>query len=215
MGLEAILTAIRTLGDSRVEEIKRQAQIQADELMASARMEAKGIEKQAYLTAVMPASKERARIVHHARLDALRFVGNLREQLVDTAMERACDRMENIREDPVYPAVLRRLMREALSELQHSLEDIQNAVLNADPRDRPLMGEILSGLDIELKVNYGLNCWGGLLARSEDGRVVVINTLEERLERANSYLRPYLSALFEAEVPSSQLEAITEKVEVN
>jgi len=215
VGLSAILTSIRTLGDSRVEEIKQHAQAQADELLAVARLEAQEIEKQAYLTAVMPAHKERARIIHHARLDAMRFVGNLREQLVDAAMDQTCDRLGNIRKDTVYPTVLGRLTKEALAELQSSLGDIHNASLDADPRDQALLESILFDCGIELKVNYSLSCWGGMIAKSDDGRVVVINTLEARLERATPYLRPYLAALFEKEIPVSQLEQVSEKVKVN
>jgi vacuolar-type H+-ATPase subunit E/Vma4 len=52
---------------------------------------------------------------------------------------------------------------------------------------------------LELPVSCELNCWGGLTAKSEDGRVVVINTLESRLERATAFLRRHLAALFEEE----------------
>lgn len=215
MGLSSILAAIRTMGNTRVEEIKQEAQVQADELLASARSEAQEIEKQAYLTAVMPASKERARIIHHARLDAMRLVGNLREQLVDTAMEGACDRLGNIRNDDIYITVLGRLTKEALGELQRSLGDMQSAILDADPRDQALLESILLDLGVDLQVNYSLSCWGGLIAKSDDGKVVVINTLESRLARATPYLRPYLAALFENEIPASQMEEVSEKVKVN
>lgn len=215
MGLSSILAAIRTMGNTRVEEIKQEAQVQADELLASARSEAQEIEKQAYLTAVMPASKERARIIHHARLDAMRLVGNLREQLVDTAMEGACDRLGNIRNDDIYITVLGRLTKEALGELQRSLGDMQSAILDADPRDQALLESILLDLGVDLQVNNSLSCWGGLIAKSDDGKVVVINTLESRLARATPYLRPYLAALFENEIPASQMEEVSEKVKVN
>jgi vacuolar-type H+-ATPase subunit E/Vma4 len=57
----------------------------------------------------------------------------------------------------------------------------------------------LTDLGLTLPINYNLDCWGGLIAQSEDGRVVVINTLETRLERAIPYLRRYLAALYEEE----------------
>jgi vacuolar-type H+-ATPase subunit E/Vma4 len=44
-----------------------------------------------------------------------------------------------------------------------------------------------------------LNTWGGLIAASADGRVVVINTLEARLEQALPFLRRHLAAYFEEE----------------
>jgi vacuolar-type H+-ATPase subunit E/Vma4 len=55
-----------------------------------------------------------------------------------------------------------------------------------------------------------MDCWGGVVAKSEDGCIVIINTLEARLERATPYLRRYLAALFESEgddVAVSQVSA--------
>jgi vacuolar-type H+-ATPase subunit E/Vma4 len=71
--------------------------------------------------------------------------------------------------------------------------------LEADPRDRQLLDTLLSRMGLCLPISYTLNCWGGLIAASEDGRVVVINTVEARLERATPYLRGYLATLFECD----------------
>jgi vacuolar-type H+-ATPase subunit E/Vma4 len=93
--------------------------------------------------------------------------------------------------------VLGTLAEEALTELASG--GAGNARLLADPRDRSLLKSILDDLKLDLPVNYELNCWGGLIAKSEDGRVVVINTFESRLERATAFLRRHLAALFEEE----------------
>ena len=71
--------------------------------------------------------------------------------------------------------------------------------LEASPDDRVLLEGLLHSLELYLPVSHPLNCWGGLVAKSEDGRIVVINTLEARLERAVPYLRRYLAAFFEGE----------------
>ena len=59
------------------------------------------------------------------------------------------------------------------------------------------MENILADLKLDLSVDYQLDCWGGVIAKSEDGRVVVINTFESRLEHATAYLRSHLAAMFE------------------
>jgi vacuolar-type H+-ATPase subunit E/Vma4 len=125
----------------------------------------------------------------------LRIVGDVREDLVDTAITRAREHLASIRADSSYPAVLRRLTEEALAELASD----GKARLLADPRDRTLLKNTLNDLRLDLPVSYELNCWGGLIARSEDGRVVVINLFESRLEHATTFLRSHLAALFEEE----------------
>ncbi len=157
---------------------------------------------------------ERARILHHARLEALRIVGDVRETLVDTALDQTRGRLASIRLDTCYPAVLRRLTEEAFNELGVSIEEIGKTRLEADLRDRTLAERILFDLGLDLTVSCELDCWGGLIVRSEDGRVVIVNTLEARLERAAPYLRRYLAALFEDGPPETSISRDRVVVEV-
>jgi len=198
MSVQIILEKVRAFGDAQIQEIDRNARAQASGILVQARMEAEQIEETARLDASAPAIAERARILHRARLSALRAVGDVREELVDTAITRTRECLATIRADPSYPAVLRRLTEEALTEL--SSEGAGKAQFLADPRDRSLLKNILDDhLRLDLPVGCELNCWGGLIAKSQDGRVVVINTFESRLERATAFLRSRLAALLEEE----------------
>ncbi len=200
MGLQAILEKIRAEGEAQVQEIEQSAQIQVNGILAQARAEARQIEEDACAEVSAPAVAERARILHRARLEALRIIGDVREELVDTAITRARERLASIRADRSYPEVVRTLTEEALAELNSG--DAGNAQLLADPRDRAILASVLDDLELDLPVDYGLNCWGGLIAKSKDGRVVVINTFESRLEHATAFLRSHLAAFFEQEQPA-------------
>ncbi|HLE92834.1 MAG TPA: V-type ATP synthase subunit E [Anaerolineales bacterium] len=205
MSLQAILEKIRASGETQVQEIEKGAQSQVNGILAQARVEARQIEEDACANASAPAIAERARILHRARLESLRIVGDVREDLVDTAITRTRERLAAVRADSSYPSVLRTLTEETLAELASG----GKAQLLADPRDRELLKNILGDLKLDLPVSYELNCWGGLIAKSEDGRVVVINTFESRLERATAFLRHCLAALFEEEqTETKQIEVI-------
>lgn len=205
MSLQAILEKIHAAGKAQVQEIERETQAQVGAILARARMEAHQIEEDARTTSSAPAARERARIVHHARLEVLRLVGNVREELVDAALTQTRERLAAIRVNASYADVLRQLTREALAELTAPRRE-EKALLVADPRDRTILEDILAGTNLDLHVSYDLTCWGGLIAKSEDGRVVVINTLEARLERATTFLRGHLAALFEEERSNTRLE---------
>jgi vacuolar-type H+-ATPase subunit E/Vma4 len=198
MGLQPILDKIRAVGDAQVREIEKNAQIHASEILAQARMEAEQVEEDSSVHASAPAVAERARILHRARLDALHIVGSVRENLVDTAISRTRERLASLRSDSAYPKVLRALTVEALTQLTSSEGDGHFQLL-VDPRDRALMENILKDLSLNIPIQYELNCWGGLIAQSEDRRVVVINTLEARLNQAATFLRHHLAASFEEE----------------
>jgi vacuolar-type H+-ATPase subunit E/Vma4 len=214
MSLHAILEAILESGAQQVAEIEADAYQRAHEILASARMEANQIEQDACERARSPASRERARILHRARMEALRILGNSREELVDRALDQIRGRLANMRTDRLYPAVLQFLTDEALSELESSEIEIGIAVLEADRRDRLALESILREMGLKIPVNYTLHCWGGVVARSQDNRVVAINTLETRLERATPYLRRYLAAWFENESPESETSRFGELTQV-
>jgi vacuolar-type H+-ATPase subunit E/Vma4 len=199
VSLQDILEAIRAVGDAQVGEIQAQARIQVHEIQATTRMEAEEIEEAACNASTAPAAKERARILHRARLEAMQIVGQARDGLVDTTLERTRAILGGLRSDRSYPDILCRLTEEALKELTSSLDDGEKIQLALDERDQAPMVSLLRHLVLDLDVSYDLNCWGGLVARSQDGQITVNNTLDTRLERALPYLRRYLAAWFEDE----------------
>jgi V/A-type H+-transporting ATPase subunit E len=214
MSLHAILEAILESGAQQVAEIEASAYKRTHEILASARMEASQIEQDACARARSPAFRERARILHRARMEALQIIGNTREALVDKALDQIRGRLAGMRTDRLYPAVLHFLTSEALEELESSEIEIGRAVLEADRRDRLAMESILREMGLKIPVRYTLTTWGGVTARSEDSRVVVINTLETRLERAAPYLRRYLAACFENEPSETEAKRFGELAQV-
>ena len=199
MSLQVILDSIRAAGEAQLRDLDLRKSAEIREILADSDLQAQEIQEEARETAALPAGRERARIIHRARLDGLHNLGNVREALIDTTLDQTRGRLANLRADSAYPQVLRQLAEEALAEVSGSLEEAAKACLDADPRDQELVVKILTDLGLTLPINYNLDCWGGLIAQSEDGRVVVINTLETRLERAIPYLRRYLAALYEEE----------------
>lgn len=197
MALQAILDAIHASGEAQVREIEAGAQARAEEILTEARAGAQRLREQARTAAAAPAAVERARILHQARFEALQIAGSAREELVDAALCETERRLANMRMEPIYRAVLHRLTEQALVALNGSLSGREQTRLEADPRDQGLLEGILCALRVNLPIDYRLNCQGGLTAKSDDGRVVVINTLEARLERATPQLRCYLATLFE------------------
>jgi len=197
MGLKAILDAIRAEGEAQINKIEAEARTHSYEILANAGMEAEEEKEKVRVTTIAPAVRERARKLHHAHLESLQHIGNVRESLVDSALDRTQGRLAGMRREANYPKILRQLTREALDDLAGSMEGSGEIQIQVDPRDKALMTHILQEMGKELVITYNLKCWGGLIAKSKDGRIVVINTLEARLERATPYLRRLLANLFE------------------
>jgi vacuolar-type H+-ATPase subunit E/Vma4 len=194
-GLAAILAAIEAAGEAEIARLRAETASRVQQVLAEAERLASARREQARQAALLLAVGERARRLHQAKLEALHVIGEVRQRLIDTALAETRRRLVNLRSDPAYPLILRRLTEEAIAALS---EEGPAIVLEADPRDEALLRRILDALGLDVPLSLALECWGGVVARSQDGRVVAINTLEARLERATPFLRRDLAAQLEA-----------------
>jgi len=197
MSLNAILEAIRASGQVEVAGIEAQAQTQAETIVAQARAEAERLQQGAWATGMSQAKREEARVLLEARSQVLKIVGEARQALVEETLARTRQQLADLRAASTYPAVLLHLTVETLDELYPCLEGGERVCLRADQRDQELLEPFLEERFPDMLVNYDMDCWGGIIAQSEDGRIVAINTLEARFERGRPHLQRHMSVLFE------------------
>ncbi|MFQ6058307.1 MAG: V-type ATP synthase subunit E [Anaerolineae bacterium] len=198
MALEDILRAMEAEAQGEVERLEAEAEAAAREILAEAEAEAKAI-KERHLAKVLPSLRaEQARLLHEAKLAALREVVNAREGLIARAFALAEERLSQICAQDDYPRFLRRLTEEVVAELG------DNLLVKVTSRDVPLMSQILADMGVRGTVQAGLNSLGGLEASTSDGRISLSNTLESRLKRARQLLRREIAALVWGEMESEE-----------
>ncbi len=210
MSLQAILDAIRAAGDKQVSEIEASARDRVQDMLCKAQAESDHVREEARLTAAAPADELSLRLMQQAQFEARRAVSGEHEALIDTVLKRSRESLAGIRANPVYPSILRRLTVEALADLRQSLGPGEEISLEADLRDRAVLERLLPEIAPNLRVRYTLNCCGGVVASSDDGHILAINTLEARLERSTPYLRRYLFRLLVDEAPKPDLVSLTD-----
>jgi vacuolar-type H+-ATPase subunit E/Vma4 len=197
MSLEAILAAIEASGEEEVARRRAETETRTRQIMAEAERTAAVRREAAYRAAVQPATAECARRLYRAKLEALRTVGEVRNGLLQTALAETHSCLAGLRATPGYALILRQLMEEAIRALGDVRAEGGPCRLEVDPRDEALAQSILADLRLDLDTTAVLDCWGGLVAHSSDGRIVASNTLEARLERAAPFLRRILVTFFE------------------
>lgn len=195
MTIQALLTAIEADGAARLAELEAAASAEAEAILAQAQAEAAARQQVAYATAVQPVAALRARRLHAARLEALRLKQAAQADRQARLLEAVRAGLETARDRPDYLTALKNLIAEALNLLGTpagvALSPKQRPILAIDPRDEMRVAAILADTALPVTVVTTLNCQGGVVARSADGRIVVDNTLAARLAR----LEPYLAAL--------------------
>lgn len=206
MSLETILDTIEASGEAELSELRREANAMIQAILDEAEQTAAERYESSRQEVLQPVSGERARRLHRAKLRALRIVGEARDELAANALAKVRRRLIELRDEPAYNNILRHLMEDAVKALGeeelNNLEGLQDSrpEVEVDLRDQEKLQGILRNLKLDLAIIPTLNSWGGVIVRSGDGRVVVTNTFESRLERATSFLRQELAAFAEHEV---------------
>jgi V/A-type H+-transporting ATPase subunit E len=200
MSLEAILAAIESSGQAEIDRVRAEAESRAQQILVEAERQSSTVREEARRAEVWPAAGERARRLHQAKLEALRTVGAARDRLIEATLAETRQHLAGLRANPDYGLILRRLIQQAVDVLGERELCRDRPVLEIDKRDEAHVHHILNELGLDLAVVASLDCWGGVVATSGDGRVVVNNTLESRLERAGPFLRQDVVTSIEKEM---------------
>lgn len=183
MGLEDILKAMEEEAKAEMADILAEAEAAAKEILAEAEARARQA-RQRHRQEVLPgAAAEEARILNEARLEALKVVMQTREDLIDQAFQAARQELSAMRSLPEYPEVLRRWTGEVYEELGEDL------AVSVGAEDLELARSMLAEMGMNARVASNLDSAGGLVATSKDGRILVVNTVDSRLENARQLLR--------------------------
>lgn len=194
MGLEDILRAIEREAEEERSRIQADAQQEIDALIDRAREEATRIEEDVRRDGEKRDRADAERVLLRARAEALRRLRGSREAVYAQALERARSRLASIRATPAYLPMFRAMQEEALSAMREA------EVVQVDPRDAALAEGLLPGSSLRLCIRPDIETWGGVVVRTQDGRGVR-NTLEERLERAEPFLRPIVASVVPGMAP--------------
>lgn len=179
MALETMLNAIQREANEKVQRIDQDTveRAQAIHERAKARVEA---EVDRYVEeARVEATRELQREVNAANLKSTRAQTDVRREVYDEVFAAVRTKLEEMRASATYPDVFRALVCDAITGLGAGLE------VHIDPRDTEHLDAFLaSGVSTQIvKVVPDLSSLGGVIAYSENGRVMRDNTLEARLER--------------------------------
>ncbi len=191
MALADILAAIAAEGDRLVAAIAAEAEREAAAILEQAAARAAAARQQALEQGAARARRDCARLLAQAHLLAAEEYRAAQEEAYQAALTAARAALAGQRASPSYPQALEQLLDEALREIDTP------PVVAVDPRDAALVRRFLDARGVVPQVEATLQTWGGVEARSVDGRIVVHNTLEARWASAEPHLRGLVYALWQ------------------
>lgn len=198
MPLDDILRAMQGQADSEIGGITQAANAEAAQLLAEAEAEGKAIRSRHRARAEPMLITEAASLQNKAKLGALRAIANAREQLLTDSFGHAEDCLAEIRRSKQYTAIFTALVQEAVEGLGEDL------VARVDPHDAPLATTVFAQLGLRAEIQEVPIPLGGLEIGTRDGRVIIVNTLASRLDRARSILRGPVATILSGKSKSEQ-----------
>lgn len=189
MPLEHILRAMQAQADSEIAKITRASDEEAAALIAEAESEAEKIRARHRARVEPMLVTEAASLQNTAKIGALRAIANAREELLVESFAQASECLAQMRTSQTYAAIFRALARQAVEGLGGNL------IAHVDPRDITLARSVFAELGASVQIEEQDIPLGGLEVMTPDARIVIVNTLASRLDRARGQLRGPVAAI--------------------
>lgn len=183
MAIEDILATLEAQAQADIDAVLHEASEHAQMIEAEARLEADRISDGFVRQVEKSAKGEGAKLVNAARLQAKMLVSRARGDSVERVFDEAAATLAGSREGAGYDALFSRLLVEALEGV-----DRVDLVVRVDPRDAELATQVLDAKGLAAQVESDLTTAGGVVVESAGGRVIRRNTLEDRMDRARSFV---------------------------
>ena len=183
MSLEDILLALDEECREECQAIFNRSQKDAKELVQKAQTEADEIREARLGRVKTEAESEASSIIYSAHLKAKNSVIRAREEAAERALEKAEHKLGDLRSRDDYPSILEGLIREGISIVAGK------AIVHVDARDRDTAAALLDQTGVEYELASDIETIGGAVISGGEEKVKVINTVEERLNRARDKLR--------------------------
>jgi vacuolar-type H+-ATPase subunit E/Vma4 len=170
---------VKAAAQSKSDEIRRRAQEQAgaerDATLERARKEADRLRSQALATAQLRARS--SELAH-------------REKLLERAFKAVRQQLPEVQQRADYAQIVTALIREGLEQLKTDKAEIRADKITQKLLTSALLEEISKSTHVELSLGKPLDEGTGVVLDASSGHLHFDNTLETRLNRFQSRLRP-------------------------
>jgi V/A-type H+-transporting ATPase subunit E len=184
MPFEQLIESVELCAEDKVRVIKEKASQDAENIITEAKGKDEIIKKK-YLDAVKKtADKERRKSI--AKMNEINHMQLIRakDDVYKHAFAEAQKTLISVRSQANYENILRKLLKETILELEG-----EEILLHIDKQDESLCKKLLKELKLNHEIVTDITSIGGLNASTRDGKFIVFNTIESRLETAKVQLK--------------------------
>jgi vacuolar-type H+-ATPase subunit E/Vma4 len=176
---ENLLRSVDESAHERERELLETARITIESVKKKAREQAELVRQSQIYEAERSATTEKNKLMYIAGAENKARLIRIRENLFLSAFNEANLRLSGLRNRPEYPDIFKRLAVEAAGALGSDTFQV-----HVDHRDEGLCRKTFASLHLHIEIIPDLDTAGGLVASLSEKSVIISNTIESRLERA-------------------------------
>lgn len=177
MSAEKIIEQIKTDASKEVKEILKEAEGQAKEIIKEAKAEAEGQAEKIIADSKKDSENYKKILLSQANQDAKKEIMAAREKIIDDCFVKAQHMLSTLSETE-YKNIVRKLMTDGVKKLGKDCK-----VLACKDVDKQI------AKDLHLEVIGTVETCGGIMLKSNNGRVTLDNTFDGILKREKNQIR--------------------------
>jgi len=184
MKYDHLIKAIEDGAEEKIREIRDSKDREINEIREHAEAESVQLRKDLLAETKRRVDVEKNKKIYSAREQAKDHLAQARHEAYLQVFHEAAVRLSSFRSSPLYEA----FFKAVLAEIMESL-DSGTIHLHIDKKDEVLCGRLVKDTGKEFEIVTDLTTHGGLNGSTPDGKVVIRNTIEDRLARAGERMK--------------------------
>ncbi|MEM4137058.1 MAG: V-type ATP synthase subunit E family protein [Candidatus Anstonellaceae archaeon] len=184
MSLKSLINQIERESQKKVSSIIENAKQENHQILEEAKKQAKKILQQASLQAEEFSKNYLEEKLAAAKTEEQRILIQAREEAVEKALADLWQEFSKFSSSSTYPKYLKKLVSMALEEI-----DSKSVVALCNAKDKKLLQSF------GLKVEKTVDCAGGVIVQTKDGKVMVDYTFESIFEQKKPLLKTQIASI--------------------
>jgi len=192
MTYQNLIASMEVSAEKGFTETVQKANHEAEAIKRSAEATAETIKASHLESAQKSVDAERNKLIYNVKAENKMRIIKEKDAVIQQAFLDAEKSLDNFRDSTRYKEDFKKMLQEAIRELGE-----EKVSLRIDPRDETLCRQVLEEVGRNSEIIKDLTTAGGLAVSTNDGKVVVSNTIESRLGNVKEFLkREIFSTLF-------------------
>ncbi len=189
MPYEQLIQSVDECAQDKIRTIKERATRRAGEIHNEAAGKKKRIKQKHEEAARATVETERGRLIAQVKKETRMQLIRAKDEVYQKAFTGANEKLSCLRTEAHYANDFKKMLQETVSALEG-----ESLVLSIDKRDEALCKKLVPELNLNCGIVTDITTAGGMDVSTKDGRFVIKNTIESRLERAKVLIKPEIFA---------------------